>query len=189
MKKLLFLLLFIPSVCLAQDAEMERMQIDSVNLGGKHIKPKEITTNKLTVNCTKVQVFKTGTYQTITGGGANYNVTLDSASFDTLREWSIVDSSLTVINSGYYDICLNYNIRIQAGSNLLDTRIWRNNTLMTNDVSSSTYTSPWNYYSNSIRMVKYLNAGDKIKFSMSSTQTAYLESTLPYTRAEIYWKP
>jgi hypothetical protein len=55
MRKLLLILLF-TSVCFAEEItspdnsnDIKQIQIDSVNLGGKHIKPKEITTEKITV--------------------------------------------------------------------------------------------------------------------------------------------
>jgi hypothetical protein len=48
MKKLLFCLLFLSAVGYAD--EVRQLQIDSVNLGGKHIKPKAITTQSLNVS-------------------------------------------------------------------------------------------------------------------------------------------
>lgn len=49
MKNIIVLLLFYCSICYAQNQEIKQLQIDTVNLGGKHIKPKQITTNTLTL--------------------------------------------------------------------------------------------------------------------------------------------
>lgn len=67
MKRLLFGLLLISSLAYAD--EIKQLQIDSVNLGGKHIKPKQVTTDKLSFSAdTYISEYSPNTVGIICGG-------------------------------------------------------------------------------------------------------------------------